>query len=213
MDKLSLVNLLGVSVIAFLVPFTLGFVPKLRVPSIVLELIAGYVFGPAVLGWISPGPVVTVISTLGVAFLLFLAGMEIDLGALRGAPLKLGSLGFLLSFAIAIALTYPLGDGGHRADAAAHRDRASATSVGIIIPVLSDTGNCARPTGTFTVAGATVAEFATIALLGVFFSGPGTNSIRRGVAACRLCCARDGVPSGRVTPVEVGTRPGRDIPP
>ncbi len=90
MDKISLVNLLGVSVIAFLVPFTLGFVPRLRVPSIVLELLAGYVFGPAVLGWIGPGPVVTIISTIGVAFLLFLAGMEIDLGALRGAPLKLG---------------------------------------------------------------------------------------------------------------------------
>jgi Kef-type K+ transport system membrane component KefB len=176
-DKISLVNLLGVSVIAFLVPFTLGFVPRLRIPSIVLELLAGYVFGPAVLGWIHPGPVVTVISTIGVAFLLFLAGMEIDLGALRGAPLKLGSIGFVLSFVIAAALTLPLGAANVVLTPLLIAIALSATSVGIIIPVLRDTGQLDSPTGTFTVAGATVAEFATIALLGVFFSGPGTSSV------------------------------------
>ena len=177
MDKVSLVNLLGVAVIAFLVPFTLGFFPKLRIPSIVLELLAGYVFGPAVLGWIKPGPVVVIISTIGVAFLLFLAGMEIDLGALRGAPLKLGALGFLLSFAIAVALTIPLGMAHVVLTPLLIAIALSATSVGIIIPVLRDTGQLDSPTGTFTVAGASVAEFATIALLGVFFSGPGTSSI------------------------------------
>jgi Kef-type K+ transport system membrane component KefB len=176
-DKISLVNLLGVSIIAFLVPFTLGFVPRLRIPSIVLELLAGYVFGPAVLGWIYPGPVVTVIATIGVAFLLFLAGMEIDLGALRGAPLKLGSIGFVLSFVIAASLTLPLGAANVVLTPLLIAIALSATSVGIIIPVLRDTGQLDSPAGTFTVAGATVAEFATIALLGVFFSGPGTSSI------------------------------------
>jgi Kef-type K+ transport system membrane component KefB len=176
-DKISLINLLGVSIIAFLVPFTLGFVPRLRVPSIVLELLAGYVFGPAVLGWIRPGPVVTIISTVGVAFLLFLAGMEIDLGVLRGAPLTLGAIGFLISFAIAIALTIPLGLANVVLTPLLIAIALAATSVGIIIPVLRDTGQLDSPTGRFTVAGATVAEFATIALLGVFFSGPGTSSI------------------------------------
>jgi Kef-type K+ transport system membrane component KefB len=177
MDKVSLFNLLGVSIIAFLIPFTLGFFPRLRVPSIVLELIAGYVFGPSMLAWIKPGPVVTIVSTIGVAFLLFLAGMEIDLGALRGAPLKLGSLGFLLSFVIAIALTIPLGMANVVLTPLLIAIALAATSVGIIIPVLRDTGQLDSPTGRFTVAGATVAEFATIALLGVFFSGPGTSSI------------------------------------
>jgi Kef-type K+ transport system membrane component KefB len=176
-DKVSLVNLLGVSVIAFLVPFTLGFVPRLRVPSIVLELLAGYVFGPSVLGWIRPGPVVTIISTIGVAFLLFLAGLEIDLGILRGAPLKLGSIGFIISFALAIALAIPLGLANIVLTPLLIAIALAATSVGIIIPVLRDTGQLDSPAGRFTVAGATVAEFATIALLGVFFSGPGTSSI------------------------------------
>ena len=183
MDKISLFNLLGVAVIAFLVPFTLGFFPRLRIPSIVLELLAGYVFGPAVLGWIRPGPVVIIISTIGVAFLLFLAGMEIDLSALRGAPLKLGSIGFILSFAIAVALAIPLGRANVVLTPLLIAIALAATSVGIIIPVLRDTGQLDSPTGRFTVAGATVAEFTTIALLGVFYSGAGTSSI---VEALRL---------------------------
>lgn len=177
MEKIQLYNLLGVAIIAFLVPFTLGFFPRLRIPSIVLELLAGYVFGPSVLAWIAPGPVVTVVSTIGVAFLLFLAGMEIDLGVLRGAPLKLGSIGFIISFVIAIAFTIPLGLAGVVLTPLLIAIALPATSVGIIIPVLRDTGQLDSPTGRFTVAGATVAEFATIALLGVFFSGKGTSSI------------------------------------
>jgi hypothetical protein len=52
------VNLLGVTVTAFLVPFLLGFLPRFRVPSIVLELTARIIFGPALLGWNKPGRVV-----------------------------------------------------------------------------------------------------------------------------------------------------------
>jgi len=51
---ISLVNLFGVAVVAFRVPFTLGFFPRFRVPSIVMELLGGIIIGPAVLGWISP---------------------------------------------------------------------------------------------------------------------------------------------------------------
>ncbi len=108
----SLVNLLGVSVVAFLVPFVLGFFPRLRVPSVVLELVAGIIIGPAVLGWIEPGPVVGTMSSIGVAFLLFLAGLELDLDALKGPPSRLGTFAFLLSFALALAMMSALGSAG-----------------------------------------------------------------------------------------------------
>src|SRR5215510_526914 len=101
---LTLVNLLGVAIIAFVVPFVLGFFPRVRIPSATLELVAGIIIGPAVLGWIEPGPVVSVMASIGVAFLLFLAGLELDLHELKGAPLVRGSLGFLLSFGLAFAL-------------------------------------------------------------------------------------------------------------
>jgi Kef-type K+ transport system membrane component KefB len=95
---ITLVNLLGVAVVAFFVPFALGFFPRGRVPSVTLELVDGILIGPAVLGWVEPGPVVSVLATIGVAFLLFLAGLELDLHVLRGAPLVRGAPSFVLSF-------------------------------------------------------------------------------------------------------------------
>lgn len=172
----SLVNLFGVTVIAFAVPFVLGFFPRLRVPAVVVELLAGIVVGPAVLGWIEPGPVVSVMSSIGVAFLLFLAGLELDLSALRGAPLRLGALGFVLSIGIALVATLPAGASGLILSPLLVSIALSATSVGIVVPVLRDTGQTASPAGRFTIAGGSVAEIGTIALLGVFFAGEGASA-------------------------------------
>ena len=46
----SLTNLLIVSVVAFAAPFVLGLFPGVRLPSVVLEIVAGIVVGPSVLG-------------------------------------------------------------------------------------------------------------------------------------------------------------------
>jgi Kef-type K+ transport system membrane component KefB len=175
---ITLVNLFGVSVIAFAVPFALGFFPRLRIPSIVLELIAGVIVGPAVLGWIEPGPVVRIMAAIGVAFLLFLAGMELDLDILKGPPLVLGAVTFVLSLLIAAGLTGLLGARGVILSPLLVSIALSATSVGIVVPVLRDTGQLHSPTGLFTIGGASVAEFGTIALLGIFFAGEGASATR-----------------------------------
>lgn len=168
---LTLVNLLHVAVVAFCVPFVLGFFPRVRIPSVTLELVAGIILGPAVLGWIEPGPVVSVMATVGVAFLLFLAGLELDLQVLKGAPLVRGSLSFVLSFALAFALMTPLGACGVILSPLLVAIALSTTSIGILVPVLRDTGHLDTPVGRFTMCGASAAEIGTIGLLGVFFAG------------------------------------------
>src|SRR5262245_49885776 len=168
---LTLVNLLGVAIIAFLVPFVLGFFPRVRIPSLTLELVAGIIVGPAVLGWIEPGPVVSVMASIGVAFLLFLAGLELDVHVLRGAPLVRGSLTFVLSFALALVLMTPLGASGVILSPLLVAIALSSTSVGILATVLRDTGHLNTAAGRFTMSGASVAEVGTIGLLGVFFAG------------------------------------------
>jgi Kef-type K+ transport system membrane component KefB len=168
---LTLVNLLGVSVIAFFVPFILGFFPRVRIPAVTLEVVAGIIVGPAVLGWIEPGPVVSVLASIGVAFLLFLAGLELELHVLKGPPLARGSLGFLLTFALAFALMWPLGAMDFILSPLLVAIALSATSIGILVPILRDTGHLDTPTGHFTMCGASAAEIGTIGLLGVFFAG------------------------------------------
>jgi Kef-type K+ transport system membrane component KefB len=47
----SFTGLVLVCVVAFVAPLLLGFVPKLRLPAIVLEILAGIAIGPASLPW------------------------------------------------------------------------------------------------------------------------------------------------------------------
>src|SRR3954468_24786825 len=101
----SLTNLLIVSVVAFAAPFLLGLFPGLRLPSVVLEIVAGIVVGPSVLGIVEADAAVAVVALIGLTFVLFLAGLEIDFARLRGPVLRITALGFALSFALAIAVS------------------------------------------------------------------------------------------------------------
>ena len=100
--ELHFTNLLIIVLVGFLAPLTLGFFPRLLLPSVVFEIVLGIVIGPAVLGWVHVDDPVTVMSIIGLAFLLFLAGLEIEFDQLRGKVLKVTALGFALSFALAL---------------------------------------------------------------------------------------------------------------
>src|SRR3954468_9419681 len=97
-------NLLIVVAVAFAAPLLLGFFPGVKLPSVVLEIIAGIVIGPSVLGIVEVDEAVSVVALLGLAFLLFLAGLEIDFSRLRGPVLRVTALAFVVSFAIAIVV-------------------------------------------------------------------------------------------------------------
>jgi Kef-type K+ transport system membrane component KefB len=64
----SFSGLLIVTVVAFGAPFLLGLLPRVRLPSVVLEIAAGIVVGPSVLGWVHVDQTIAVISTLGLAW-------------------------------------------------------------------------------------------------------------------------------------------------
>ena len=76
---ISFTGLLIIGVVAVAVPLFLGLVPAVKVPAVVLEIVGGVLVGPAVLGWVHLDVAVRVTSNLGLGFLLFMAGFEIDL--------------------------------------------------------------------------------------------------------------------------------------
>ena len=89
MQEISFSGLVVVAAVALLAPLVIGLVPRLRLPAVVLEIVAGIVVGPAVLDWVETDTVIRVFALFGLAFLLFLAGLEIDFDRLRGRPLRL----------------------------------------------------------------------------------------------------------------------------
>jgi Kef-type K+ transport system membrane component KefB len=171
MSQASFANLLVVLLVAVGAPILVASVRWLKVPSVVLELVAGIVLGPAVLGWVHLDPLVRALTNIGLVFLLFLAGLEIDLARLRGRLLRLAAFGYLVTMGLGLAF-----GGGLRALGWVDRPVfvavvLSATSLGLVVPVLKDAGQIDSELGQLVVASASVADLAAVVLLSLLFSG------------------------------------------
>jgi Kef-type K+ transport system membrane component KefB len=159
-----------VAAVALGAPLALGLFPKLRLPAIVLEIVLGIVIGPQVLGWVSIDTPIQVLSLLGLAFLLLLAGLEVVYERFRGRVLRLAALAYALSFGLALLIGFALDAGGLIRSPLLVAIVLSATSLGIVIPVLKDADQVSTQFGQLVVAGSSIAEIATIVLLSLFFS-------------------------------------------
>ncbi len=170
MPDVDFINLLAVMVVALGAPLLLGFVPALRMPAVVLEILAGVVLGPSVLGWVEIDLVVEVLSLLGLAFLLFLAGLEIDVHRLRGRLLRLAVFGYLLTLLIGTGFGVGFDLLGWVGDPLLMAVTLSATSLGLVVPVLKDAGHIDGELGQTAIAASSVADFAAVLLLSLLFS-------------------------------------------
>jgi Kef-type K+ transport system membrane component KefB len=168
-------NLLIVVAVAFAAPLALGFFPRLRLPAIVLEIVLGIVIGPSGLGWVQIDLPVSILSLIGLAFLLFLAGLEIDVERLRGRVLRITALGFAVSFAIGLLAGLALDAGGFVKSPLFIAIVLVSTSLGVIVPVLKDSDNIGSDFGQLVIAAASIADFGAIILLSLFFSGEGST--------------------------------------
>ena len=170
MPDTSFLNLFLVCLVAAGAPLLLGFAPRLRLPSVILEIVAGIVLGPSVLGWVEVDLPVEILGLIGLAFLLFLSGLEIDPRRLRGRLLRIAVLGYLITLALGV----PIGFGLHAADWVQSplllAIALSATSLGLVVPVLKDAGQSDGEVGQTAIVAATVADFSAILLLSLFFS-------------------------------------------
>ena len=166
-------NLLIVVAVTFVAPLTLGFFPSVKLPSVVLEILAGIVIGPSVLGIVHADEAISVISVLGLAFLLFLAGLEIDFQRLRGQVLRVTLIAFVVSFGIALLVALVLKATGLIETPLLIAIILCATSLGVLIPVLKDAGEISSTFGQLIVAAGTIADFGAVILLSIFFSGEG----------------------------------------
>ncbi|MGE3288681.1 MAG: cation:proton antiporter [Pseudonocardia sp.] len=166
-------SLVTVLAVAALVPLLLGLVPRLPLPGPLVEILAGVVLGPSVLGWVHADETVSAIALLGLSFLLFLAGSEVDLRRFRGTTGRRVGLSLLISVLAAglvTAVLVVLGVGGAPLLGVA----LLATSLGLVVPVLADAGRLADPVGRLTIAGASAGEIAAVVLLSVGLAGMDT---------------------------------------
>jgi Kef-type K+ transport system membrane component KefB len=172
---ISFSSLLIVGAVAVAVPLFLGLVPAVKVPAVVLEILGGILVGPTVLGWVHLDVAVRVIADLGLGFLLFMAGFEIDLRRFDRRILVLVSRAFLLSMMLALLVAYGLQLGGQVRDGLLVGITLVSTSLGVLVPILHDAGQTETIFGRLIMAAGSLAELAPLVLLSVFFSASSKN--------------------------------------
>ncbi len=144
--------------------------PRLAIPVVVIEILLGIVLGPELLGLADPDDFIEFFSSLGLGMLFFFAGYEIDFERIRGAPLKLALVAWLMSLAIAYSVGGLLSLTGLVLSLVFTGSAMATTAIGTLIPVLSDAGELRTRFGTYLLAAGAVGEFGPILLLTLVFS-------------------------------------------
>lgn len=181
MAHVSFVGLLIVALVAFLAPLLLGLSPARRLPWVAIEIVAGIVIGPSVLGWVSIDLPISILSIIGLTFPLFLAGMEVELERLRGRLLLYVGGAFVASMGLALLVGYALLAAGQVRAPLFMAIILVASALGVVVPLLADVGESATDFGQLVIAGAMFAEFGSIILLSLFFSREATGAVTKGV--------------------------------
>ena len=108
--------------------------------------------------------------------LFFFAGYEIDFDRIRGIPLRLAIIGWLLSLALAYAIGGLLPLTGLVLSLLYTGSAMATTAIGTLIPILSDAGELRTRFGTFLLAAGALGEFGPILLITLVFSTQGALS-------------------------------------
>jgi Kef-type K+ transport system membrane component KefB len=170
MSEFSDSDLVVVVLVALAAPILVDLLPRIRLPSVVVELGAGIVIGPSVLGWVALDTPLQLLSSLGLAFLLFLAGLEIDLDRLRDPVARLAGRAFLASMVLAGGVGLGLHALGAEGGPLFLAVVLLSTSLGVIVPLLKDEGEAATDFGQLVMVAGSLAEFGSLVLLTLLFS-------------------------------------------
>ncbi len=170
-------SFLTVVVVAALAAFLAGIVSKrVPLPVVVLEIVLGIVVGPAVLGLADSDDFLEFFSNLGLGMLFFFAGYEIDFERIRGTPLRLAVIGWIMSLALAYGIGGLLALTGVVLSLLFTGSAMATTAIGTLIPILSDAGELRSRFGTYLLAAGAMGEFGPILLITLVFSTKGALS-------------------------------------
>lgn len=175
--------LLLIIALAFVVPLIMG---RIRwMPIIVGEILAGVLIGHSGFNLVGQNEILEIFSNIGLSFLMFLAGMEIDFDRLfppktkpengdktqskkETSNLTLAFFSYLITLALAIPGGFLLNILGLPGDPWLLAFVLSATSLGVLLPILKQRMINHTTNGQVIFLSALLADFLTVILLTIF---------------------------------------------
>lgn len=171
----TLILIMAIAVLAPLLAY--GVSRWLPVPLVIFEILLGILVGPDILGWAHSDQVIDVLSELGLAMLIFLAGYEIQFSQVKGDTLKRSVWAWLAALVLGLGIGLLLSGGGF--DKGVYIGTAlTSTALGTILPVLRDAGDTQSRFGSVMMAMGAVGEFGPIIAMALLLSGraPGRSA-------------------------------------
>ena len=170
MNSTTVGTLVLIALAAVLAPILSELTGRVAVPEIVIEIGLGMIIGPYVLDLTHPSTVVTSLSDLGLTFLIFLAGYELELKKIRGRPLILAASGWGVSLVIGLAMAFALVSSGLVHDTLVVGLALTTTALGTLVPMLRDAAVMDTRFGAYIAAIGTVGEFGPIVAVAVLLT-------------------------------------------
>jgi Kef-type K+ transport system membrane component KefB/Trk K+ transport system NAD-binding subunit len=181
-EETSFLSLLLVALLALVVPVITLHIRRVRIPTVVGEILAGIIVGKSGLDLVGEDPWLALLSTLGFAYLMFLSGLEIDFNAMIGqasqvtgalrerlrTPAALALVSFAITLPVAFLLALGLKAAGLVQDPLLMGLILSTTSLGLVVPTLKERGDLRTRYGQSLLMAALVADFATMLLISVY---------------------------------------------
>ncbi|MGC1107798.1 MAG: cation:proton antiporter [Candidatus Acidiferrales bacterium] len=158
-------------------------VERLGQPAMIGEIAAGVLLGPSALALIHFTPEIKAIADLGVFLLVFLVGMEMDLGVLwkafRGRGALVGLAGFTIPLALGIFVGYAFRLGATQMIFIGLC--IAITALPVSVRILMDLDKLQTDIGQRIISAAVTNDVASLLLLGVILGvkahGPATQSL------------------------------------
>lgn len=157
---------------------------RIQLPQVVGALIAGLVFGPACLGWLSATDFLTQMSELGVIVIMFIAGVGTDLKELRRtgkAGMAVATCGVLIPLVLGAGLMALFNRGSLAYDGNALLQNIfmgtilTATSVSITVETLKEIGKLSTKVGNTILAAALIDDVLGLVCLTIVTSMAGAD--------------------------------------
>ena len=162
-------SLFFIMLIAVAAPLLVG-IFRLKVAEVVILLGLGILVGPEVLDLVEIDASISLLSQLGLGFLFFFAGLELEPEAIRGRYGKLAAIGWGCTLLAAGIATWVLESLSVVENFVGFAIVLTSTALGTLLPVLRDSGELKTPFGKFFMGAGAIGEFGPILAISLFLS-------------------------------------------
>jgi len=170
MDDTTISSLALIAAAAVVAPILVELLRRFRIPGVVVEIALGIIIGPQVLHLAQTTDFIRGLSDLGLTFLMFLAGYEINLQEVKGRPLVKATIGWAISLGLAFAFAFVAVSTGFGLSTLFIGLCLTTTALGTLLPILRDAGVAETRFGAYILAIGTVGEFGPIVAIALLLT-------------------------------------------